>query len=209
MTFNAMGWACFDWHKLFILADIFYKDTPNSLCIRLDLYLLGLVWFGFFLLWHINLCRLFNAKPILLEEQKWYYLTHSWEDKGVNTFPNVICLKVNIIAQLEFELVYYDSEVHCFNDYITRTPPLYLVIAENAVSYKYCVAKGNSDFDHLLRQLWIRSSQAKPKFLFAFVLYNGGRIFFILSFFVLYILPFGLVRLRTFRLSAWVSSVYT
>ena len=29
--------------------------------------------------------------------------------------------------------------------------------------------------------------------------------FFILSFFVLYILPFGLVRLRTFRLSAWVS----
>ena len=29
--------------------------------------------------------------------------------------------------------------------------------------------------------------------------------FFILSFFVLYILPFGLVRLRTFQLSAWVS----
>ena len=33
----------------------------------------------------------------------------------------------------------------------------------------------------------------------------GGGIFFILSFFVLYILPFGLVRLRTFRFSAWVS----
>ena len=26
-------------------------------------------WFGFFVLWHINLCRLFNAKAILLEEQ--------------------------------------------------------------------------------------------------------------------------------------------
>ena len=24
---------------------------------------------------------LFNAKYILLEEQLWYYLTHSWEDK--------------------------------------------------------------------------------------------------------------------------------
>ena len=23
---------------------------------------------------------LFNAKAILLEEQKWYYLTHNWED---------------------------------------------------------------------------------------------------------------------------------
>ena len=26
-------------------------------------------WFGFFVLWHINLCRLFNAKATLLEEQ--------------------------------------------------------------------------------------------------------------------------------------------
>ena len=37
------------------------------------------------------------------------------------------------------------------------------------------------------------------------VLYICGKIVFILSFFVLYILPFGLVRLRIFRLSAWVS----
>ena len=34
------------------------------------------------------------------------------------------------------------------------------------------------------------------------VLYNCGMIFFILSFFVGYILSFGLVRLRTIRLSA-------
>ena len=57
---------------------------------------------GFFVKWHINLCRLFNAKAILLEEQLWYYLTHSWEDKGVHTFPKGICPKVNVIARLEY-----------------------------------------------------------------------------------------------------------
>ena len=44
-----------------------------------------------------TLFRLFNAKAILLEEQLWYYLTHSWEDKGVHTFPKGICPKVNVI----------------------------------------------------------------------------------------------------------------
>ena len=68
-----------------------------------------------------TLSRLFNAKAILLEEQ--YYLTHSWEDKGVHTFPKGICPKVNIIARLENELAYYDSAVHRFNHYTTRTPP--------------------------------------------------------------------------------------
>ena len=56
-----------------------------------------------------TLFRLFNAKAILLEEQLWYYLTHSWEDKGVHTFPKGICPKVNVIARLEYELAYYDS----------------------------------------------------------------------------------------------------
>ena len=60
-----------------------------------------------------TLFRLFNAKAILLEEQ--YYLTHSWEDKGVHTFPQGICPKVNIIARLENELAYYDSTVHHCN----------------------------------------------------------------------------------------------
>ena len=59
--------------------------------------------------------RLFNAKAILLEEQWWNYLTHSWEDKGFHTFPKGICPKMNVIARLEFELVYYDSVVHRFN----------------------------------------------------------------------------------------------
>ena len=69
-----------------------------------------------------TLFRLFNAKAILLEEQYWYYLTHSWEDKGVHTFPNGICPKVNVIARLEYELAYYDSAVHRFNHYTTWTP---------------------------------------------------------------------------------------
>ena len=68
-----------------------------------------------------TLFRLFNAKAILLEEQ--YYLTHSWDDKGVHTFPKGICPKVNIIARLGYEFAYYDSAVHRFNYYTTRTPP--------------------------------------------------------------------------------------
>ena len=48
---------------------------------------------------------------------------HSWEDKGVLIFPKGIRSKVNVIARLEFELAYYDSAVHRFNHYTTRTPP--------------------------------------------------------------------------------------
>ena len=41
-----------------------------------------------------------------------------------HTFPKGICPKVNVIARLEYELAYYDSAVHRFNHYTTRTPPL-------------------------------------------------------------------------------------
>ena len=55
-------------------------------------------WFGLVSLFNgiSTLCRLFNAKAILLEEQ--YYLTRNLENKGVHTFPKGICPKVNIIA---------------------------------------------------------------------------------------------------------------
>ena len=46
---------------------------------------------------------------------------NSWEDKGVYTFPKSICPKVNVIARLEYKLAYYDSAVHRFNHYTTRT----------------------------------------------------------------------------------------
>ena len=71
-----------------------------------------------------TLFRLFNAKAILLEEQQWYQLTHSWEDKGAHNFPNGICPKVNVIARLEYELAYYDSAAQRFNHYTTRTTPM-------------------------------------------------------------------------------------
>ena len=64
------------------------------------------VWFGFFVLWHVNLRGLFNAKSILVEEQYSYHLTHRWSDEEINAFPMSISLKVNVIAWLEFEFVY-------------------------------------------------------------------------------------------------------
>ena len=42
--------------------------------------------------------------------------------KEVHTFPKGICPKVNAIARLEYELAHYDSAVHRFNHYTTRTP---------------------------------------------------------------------------------------
>ena len=36
---------------------------------------------------------------------------------GIHTFLKNICPKVNVIAQLEFELAYYDSAVQRFNHY--------------------------------------------------------------------------------------------
>ena len=64
-----------------------------------------------FILWHINLWWLFNAKGILVGGQQWYYLTHSWEDKRVHTFRKSISPKVNVIEWLKFELAYYDVTV--------------------------------------------------------------------------------------------------
>ena len=55
--------------------------------------------------WHINLHK---AKAILVEEQKWYYLIHSWRNKRVHAFPKGISLKVNVVVQQELELTYYD-----------------------------------------------------------------------------------------------------
>ena len=51
-----------------------------------------------------------------------YHFAHSWEDNKVYSFPKGICPKVNVIALLRFELVYYDSVVHRFNHY-TKMPP--------------------------------------------------------------------------------------
>ena len=109
--------ACWSTERMFLMA--------SSKLEVLNHWVISEFKFGFFVQWHIYLGMLSNAKAILLEEQLWYYLTYSWEDKGVHTFPNSICPKVNVIARLEFELAYYDSAVHRFNLYhIYPTPPL-------------------------------------------------------------------------------------
>ena len=66
---------------------------------------------------------LFNAKSILLEKQKWYYLTNSKEEKEIQTFSNSNCPKMNIIARLEFEFSNYNCPVHSLNHYTTWTRP--------------------------------------------------------------------------------------
>ena len=62
-----------------------------------------------------------NPIPVFLGQQ-WYYLTHRWKDKGAHTFPNGICLKVDVLVRLECKLAYYDSSVQRFNHYTTGTP---------------------------------------------------------------------------------------
>ena len=79
-----------------------------------------MVWFGFFV---FNGISTFVGYLIPKPFSKPFYLTHSWEDKGVHNFPKGICPKVNVIARLEYELAYYDSAVHHFNHYATRTRP--------------------------------------------------------------------------------------
>ena len=67
----------------------------------------------------------------------WCYLIHSWEDKEVHTFPKGICPKINIIARLEFKLAYYDSAVHHFNYYTTRTPPNASILLDQGFPVEY------------------------------------------------------------------------
>ena len=71
-----------------------------------------MVYFASFVLRHINLCGLFNAKVIHVEEQYWFYLTSCLGNKRVHSFYNRISLKVNVIARLKFELTYDDVRVN-------------------------------------------------------------------------------------------------
>ena len=65
---------------------------------------------GFVVLLFINLFGLSNSKAIFVEEQQWYYLTHNLVgDKRVPPFLTGINLKLNILAQLEFELAFFEA----------------------------------------------------------------------------------------------------
>ena len=45
--------------------------------------------------------------------------------KEVHTFPRGICTKVNLIAQLEFQLVYFKVAAKHFSHYAIGTSPIY------------------------------------------------------------------------------------
>ena len=62
-----------------------------------------------------------QTKPNFVVEQQWYYLTHSWEYKKVHAFPRDISPRVNVIARLEFELIYLKTTVQNFNHNATTT----------------------------------------------------------------------------------------
>ena len=62
--------------------------------------------------------------PFSLKNSSGTILTHSWEDKGGSYLSQGYCLKVDMIAQLEYELAYYDSAVHRFNHYTPGYPTL-------------------------------------------------------------------------------------
>ena len=61
----------------------------------------------------------------------------------VHTFPKGICPKVNVIARLEYELAYYDSAVHRFNHYTTRTPPAFAFSTEIITNTETCIIHQN------------------------------------------------------------------
>ena len=44
---------------------------------------------------------------------------------------------MNVIARLEYELAYYDSAVHRFNHYTTRTPPHISICGDNKIGVNH------------------------------------------------------------------------
>ena len=54
----------------------------------------------------------FDAKQSLLEERYDSIQPVSAGDKVVQTFPNSISPKINVIVRQEFELAYYDIKIH-------------------------------------------------------------------------------------------------
>ena len=55
----------------------------------------------------------------MVEEQQWYYLTLSWEDKGA-PFPKGINPKLYVIVWVEFELAYFEAVVQHFNHWVSK-----------------------------------------------------------------------------------------
>ena len=65
-----------------------------------------MIWFDFFVLWHINIRGLFNAEAILF---------------GTTSFLKGITPKVDTIKRLDFEFTHYDIVFHHVSHYATGT----------------------------------------------------------------------------------------
>ena len=114
-------WSTSWWYTAEIMTGAEYVDDlvlleffgwNHFLSMELLLFVVGnLSRLVFCFKWHVNLCGLFCAKAIIVEEQWRWYLTNSWEDNWFHTFPKGIWPKMRIIARLEYELAYYDVAV--------------------------------------------------------------------------------------------------
>ena len=60
-------------------------------------------------------------------------------DKEVQTLPKGISLKVNIIAKLEFKLIYFEAVIKFFSYDVTETPPHFMFVSQIAKSVLQCV----------------------------------------------------------------------
>ena len=63
----------------------------------------------------------FNTKSDLKNMS--YLNNNCGKSDGVYTFPKIICSKINVITQLEFELTNYDVIDHLVSHNITVSPP--------------------------------------------------------------------------------------
>ena len=78
---------------------------------------------------------------MLIEEQQWYYLIHSWGYKEVHTFFKSISLKLNLTLRLKFNLTYFKATAQNFRHYAMETTPklpfLNFIIMQLKMQRKY------------------------------------------------------------------------
>ena len=78
---------------------------------------IDLVWFVFFVYWHLNLRRFFHDKDTLVENSRDGSLPLLGRDKGVYNFHNCINKKMNVIVRLEYFDVWLVGCLFCFMAY--------------------------------------------------------------------------------------------
>ena len=75
---------------------------------------------------------------------------------------------MNVIVRLEYELAYYDSTVHGFNHYITRTPPSPCMWSRTDVGLRIYYLFVSSNFNSLHNSQWITLPTQSCLFLYSF-----------------------------------------